>query len=222
MGENQRKTAREIASRHLSHDDALGWFEELYVRAEGDASVIPWADLTPNPHLVEWLNSIEIKGAEKKALKVGCGLGDDAEELARRGFYTTAFDISPTAIAWCRKRFPRTSVEYAVADLFTTPGEWHDAFDLVIETYTLQVLPQKIRKSAITEIARFIKPGGILFVVARGRDKTDPEGKMPWPLTREDLNGFTSCGLKEESFADYMDNEDPPVRRFRIVYTKDL
>jgi SAM-dependent methyltransferase len=221
MSEHQRATAREIAQRHLSQGDSLGWFEELYALAKGDASVIPWADLTPNPHLLAWLNENDIKGAERKALKVGCGLGDDAEELASRGFNTTAFDISPTAIAWCQSRFQQTSVHYITVDLFTAPRNWQGAFDLVVESYTLQVLPQEIRRAAIAEIVRFVRPGGILLVIARGRENTDNEGKMPWPLTREDLDGFISCGLRELLFLDYMDNEDPPVRRFRAVYIKE-
>ena len=222
MSEHKRAMAREIAKRHLSQGDALGWFEELYALAKGNVSVIPWADLTPNPHLVEWLNENDIEGAEKRALKVGCGLGDDAEELARRRFNTTAFDISTTAISWCRSRFPGTSVDYLIADLFTAPRNWQDAFDLVVESYTLQVLPQEILRAAIAEIARFVRPGGLLLVIARGRENTDHEGKMPWPLTREDLAGFISCGLKELSFSDYIDNEEPPVRRFRAVYIKEV
>ena len=33
-------------------------------------------------------------------LRIRPGLGDDAEELVRRGFDVTAFDISDTAIQW--------------------------------------------------------------------------------------------------------------------------
>ncbi|MCC5670705.1 class I SAM-dependent methyltransferase [Nostoc sp. CHAB 5784] len=40
----------------------------------------------------------------QKALVIGCGLGDDAEAIASLGFEVTAFDISPTAIAWCQER----------------------------------------------------------------------------------------------------------------------
>jgi hypothetical protein len=53
LNEHRRAMVREITERHLSQGDALGWFEELYVLAKGNASVIPWADLTINPHLVE-------------------------------------------------------------------------------------------------------------------------------------------------------------------------
>jgi len=62
---------------------------------------------------------------------VGCGLGDDAEALAQQGFQVTAFDISPTAIAWCEKRFPDSQVKYQVADLFALDPAWHHKFDFV-------------------------------------------------------------------------------------------
>lgn len=147
-------------------------------------------------------------------------MGDDVEELARRGFDTTAFDISSTAIAWCQRRFPGTSVHYVIADLFTAPQNWRGAFDFVLESYTLQVLPIGLRQKAVAEIAGFVRPGGTLLVIARGRENTDPEGKMPWPLTIEDLNGLKSCDLTETAFEDYMDKEEPSVRRFRVVYTR--
>jgi hypothetical protein len=60
----------------------------------------------------------------------------------------------------------------------------------------------------------------MLLVIARGREPADPEGEMPWPLTRGILNQFSLCRLTESGFEDYMDNEDPPVRRFRAVYTR--
>jgi hypothetical protein len=69
-------------------------------------------------------------------------------------------------------------------------------------------------------ISSFLKPGGTLLVISRARELTEPEGKMPWPLKKEDLNGFGSCGLTEIAFENYFDNENPPVRRFRIVYTR--
>jgi hypothetical protein len=55
-------------------------------------------------------------------------------------------------------------------------------------------------------------------VIARAADETDPRGEMPWPLTRSELGHFTKIGLRELSLEDYMDSEDPPVRRFRVLY----
>jgi SAM-dependent methyltransferase len=220
MSEEKRAIARRIAHRHLSHNDPLGWFEELYFQAADDLSIIPWAELVPNPNLVTWLNSHRIIGDGKRALAIGCGLGDDAEELTRRGFSTTAFDISSTAIVLCRKRFPKTLVGYDTVDLFSTPKHWQAGFDFVLESYTLQVLPPELHRKAIRAIADLLKPEGKLLVISRGRETTDPRGEMPWPLTREILNEFKTCRLTELTFEDYMDNEEPPVRRFRVVYTK--
>jgi acetylornithine/N-succinyldiaminopimelate aminotransferase len=50
---------------------------------------------------------------------------------------------------------------------------------------------------------------------------TMSEGKMPWPLTREELTASYDSGLKKESFEDYIDNEDSPIRRFRAVYRRE-
>ena len=220
MVDRQRATARELAQQFLAQGNPLGWFDALYALARENPSLIPWAELRPNPHLIEWLDTQRMQGEGRKALKVGCGLGDDAEELARRGLATTAFDVSETAIAWCRQRFAHTVVEYAVADLFAAPSRWDAAFDLVVEIYTLQVLAAALRPAAIRAITRFVRPGGTLLVIARGREPADAEGNMPWPLTREELNAFTSCGLTEQASRDFMDDEDPPVRRFLAWYTR--
>jgi hypothetical protein len=219
MNEEHRATAREIAHKHLDMGDPLGWFENLYSQAGEDISIIPWADLKPNPNLVDWLDQQE-PTAFGLALKVGSGLGDDAEELVRRGFITTAFDISRTAIMRSQKRFSQSSVSYVVADLFSPPSEWQGKFQFVLESYTLQVLPPNLRSQAIRCIASFVAPGGTLLVIARGREQTEPEGKMPWPLTKEELLLFELHGLKHTSFDDYMDSEEPPVRRFRVTLVK--
>ena len=221
MNDTHRATARQIAQRHLESGDPLGWFEDLYSLAGGDASAIPWADLAPNPNLVSWLAARQVAGAGCAALTVGCGLGDDAEELARRGFETTAFDISESAIAWARDLHSESPVSYVATDLLQAPSEWLGKFDLVLESYTLQVLPPDLRREAMRHVASFVSSQGLLLVIARGREPNDPEGAMPWPLTREELTLFQSLGLKEVGFEDYMDDESPPVRRFRVTYRRE-
>ena len=167
-----RKFARKLAKEYIERGDPTGWFEALYSQAAGDSSIVPWADLKVNPGLEEWLTRRTIQGYGKRALKVGCGLGDDAERLATLGFEVTAFDIAPSAILWCKKRFPGSRVSYLVQDLFHAPEEWRGAFDFVLESYTLQVLTEDLRKSAIEPISSFVAPGGTLLVIARGREIT--------------------------------------------------
>jgi SAM-dependent methyltransferase len=216
MNDRHRSAARELAAKHLGQGDPLGWFDLLYRAAEGQRAVIPWADLRPNPHLAEWLSFAALSPG--RALVIGCGLGDDAELLASRGWSVVAFDISAEAIRWARERFPQSAVEYQVVDLFDAPGDWRHQFDLVVEAYTLQVLPPALRARAVPLIADWVAVGGLLCLIARGRGESDPPGQMPWPLTEAEVRAFVQTGLNCERFDDYMDREEPAVRRFRGVF----
>jgi ubiquinone/menaquinone biosynthesis C-methylase UbiE len=215
---DRRARARELAAEFVQKGDPTGWFEVLYREAEEGKSEIPWADQRPAIHLVEFWKAHPLETAGKSALAIASGLGDDAEQLAAWGFKTTAFDISKTAIDATRRRFPDSPVEYVVADLFDPPATWRHNFDFVFESNTLQALPASLRPPAATKIAEFVKPGGSLLVIARGREKADPEGQLPWPLTREEFADFVRAGLREESFEDFADPEPPWVRRFRVLY----
>lgn len=190
----------------------------MYARAGRDLASLPWATLTPDAFLVEWLDS-ESAPAPGRALVVGCGLGDDAEELARRGHRVTAFDVSPTAIARCRERFPGSTVDYRVADVLDLPSAWSAAFDLVVEIRTIQSLEPVDRDAAIAAIAALPAPGGVLFLRCFGRDEGDPIGARPWPLSRGDLAGLAGAGLREE---DFRDRADPTLRgrSFTVRYRR--
>ena len=215
-----RSIARRIAYECLGRGDALGWFEKLYTEADNDASIIPWADLVPNPSVTSWMECKKVYGRGKRALKVGCGLGDDAEFLSQKGFDVTAFDISPRAIDWCQTRFPESEVNYMVANLFNAPADWTGRFDFVLESYTLQVFLPDLRRKATQIIASFVAPRGALLAVSRARDTEEDPGKMPWPLTRREIGLFKEYDLVEVLFEDYTDSENPPVRRFRVEYRK--
>jgi len=213
-----RARARELAKEFIERGDPKGWFDALYVEAGGDERAVPWADLRPNPRLVDWLDGQN--GDGQRALVIACGLGDDAEAVAARGFAVTSFDVSPRAIAWCRQRFPNSKVNYVVADLLAPPSEWQGAFNLVVEINTLQVLPEDLRPAAMESVVGFLADGGSLLVIARAREPEEDRGTMPWPLTRLELTEFEALGLVPVRFEEYLDDETPPVRRFRIHYRK--
>lgn len=217
---NDRTRARELAAEFIRKGDPTGWFEELYKEGEAGKSIVPWADSGTNSGLVEFWSMHRQATDGKKALVIACGLGDDAEQLAAWGFETAAFDISETAIRMARKRFPKSEVKYSVADLFQPPAEWERAFDFVFEANTVQALPVNIRAEAIRRIAAFVRPGGKLLAIVRGREVDEPEGDLPWPLTRTELGEFIRAGLAEQSFEVYFDAEEPPSRRYRVLYAR--
>lgn len=181
-------------------DDAppAGLFESFYREADGDPSAIPWVALAPNDFVTTWLQSHS--GRRGEALVVACGLGDDAEALAADGWNVTAFDIAPSAIGWCRERFPATDVDYQVQDLFDLPPPWSERFDLVVEVLTIQSLSPEVRGEVIRRIAALVAPAGHLLVVSMGRRGPGREDGPPWPLAREELDDFSAVGLAEVSF----------------------
>ena len=216
---DKRARVRELAAEFTQKGNQLGWFDAIYRESERGESVVPWADGEPNAGLLDFWQKHPLETHGKSALVIGSGLGDDSEQLAKWGFKTTAFDISPTAIAATRRRYSNSKVEYAVADLFGPPKAWLRKFDFVLEIYTVQAFTGELRACAMAKIAEFVAPGGQLLVIARGREADEPEGQgPPWPLTRQEIDGFKRAGLLEKSFEDYADSEPPWVRRFRALY----
>ena len=207
----------QLSAEFIENGDPLGWFEVLYATSNGDPTAVPWARLAPNLMAIEWLDRQSIAG--KRAIVIGCGLGDDAEELAKRGaLQVTGFDISESAIAWCHKRFPESNVAYAVADLFALPEAWKGAFDFVLECYTIQAMPPELRAQAIPKIAELVAESGEALVICRGREPVQALTTVPFPLTKAELAGFVQAGLTEVEFEDLQ--EPGTVRRFRVLYRK--
>jgi SAM-dependent methyltransferase len=215
-----RAHVSQVAAPFLARGDAVGWFDALYKAYDGELERIPWAGPAGHALYGEWLSSTPGL-ALARTLVVGCGLGEEAEQAAAAGCAVTAFDVSPTAIAWARRRFPASPVHYRTADLFAPPEAWRESFELVIEIYTVQALPLDLRERALDAVASFLAPGGRLFLLARGRGDDEPPGDVPWPLSRAELARLIRAGLVEREFVDHLDREaDPPLRRFRAVYER--
>jgi SAM-dependent methyltransferase len=188
------RQADRLAARALAAGDPTGWFEPLYAAGVAGEVGLPWDTEGPRPALVDWADGRA--GHGRRALVVGCGLGQNSEYIAGLGYATDAFDISATAIEVVRRRFPDSPVGYRTADLFDPPPEWGHVFDLVVEVFTVQALPTDLRARAIAAVAGFTAPGGTLIVIARARAEDDPPRlDPPWPLTQAEIDSFTAHGL---------------------------
>ena len=222
MFEQQPKTLQQkvksLATDAVNQQDPSGWFELLYAEAEGDTAQVPWAKNQAHPYLQQWLKELQTTG--KSALVIGCGLGDDAELLASIGYQVTAFDISPTAIAWCKQRFPESSVNYLVADLFNLDPSWQNKFDFVFECRNIQALPLDVRSQVIRAIAHLVAQDGTLLVVTRHRDNnTIPEGP-PWALSDDELSQFIELGLTEVRCDHFLEGDETKIEQYRLEYRR--
>ena len=201
------------------------WFEDLYHDAAGDLSRIPWGDGRPSPSLQAWLNteapSLVRPGAT--ACIVGCGLGDDVQELAARGYDVLGFDVSPSAVQWARTRHPDIADRFVVADLFSLPGSLPRRWDLVVEISTLQALHPDLRATAAAGIASLARPRGMVLTICRGRDEDQPlPDAPPFALTPRELTDLFAphALIPTRSIDDYQDDEAPPVRRLRCAFKR--
>ena len=213
--------ARRLAGEALAAGEPTGWFEPLYAAAEAGRAVVPWDRGTPHQLLVGWARATGLHGAGRRALVVGCGLGEDAEFVATPGFDTVAFDVSASAIRAARRRFPESAVHYVTADLLHPPPSWRYAFDRVVESMTLQALPDPPRREAIPNVGRMVAPGGTLLVIARARDEgSDPGAGPRWSLTRAEIDAVTATGLRPVRIEELRDQGPPATHRWLVLYRR--
>ena len=220
MNEFDPEKYRRMVRSFQERDDPTVWFDSIYSDAEGDHEAVFWADLEPNPCLLEWLKQHPV-GLGKKAIAIGCGVGDDAEAMSASGYDVTAFDIAPTAIALCKSRYVDTKVQYLVEDLFDYPRDWWQGFDLVYECNTIQVLPGKYRLQARDAMVTLLAKMGDILVSCRSRPTGEQENDIPLPLDRLEIDGFLQTGLTGKSFLAYDDDQDPPVPHFFAAYRRE-
>ena len=206
---------RELATESVRGDDPTAWFDRLYRAAEAGEAVIPWDRRAPHRLLVEWAQRQRVPDDGARALVVGCGLGDDAEYVATLGHKTIAFDIAAGAVEGARRRFATSAVEYVVADLLDPPTRWRDAFGFVLESLTVQSLPEHLHPDAIRRVTEFVAPGGTLLVISTARDEQAPVDGPPWPLTRRELDAFANDELEPVRIDEIPDELQPSVRRWR-------
>jgi SAM-dependent methyltransferase len=213
VSENRDDDARRHFGEAFARGEPTAWFEPLYAEAAQGRAIVPWDRATPNPLLVQWATGRD--GTGHTAVVVGCGLGRDAEFIATLGYRTTGFDLSATAIDGAQRRHPGTAVTYEVADLFGLPAHLRDAFDLVVESYTVQSLPDPPRAAAIAVVTTLVAPGGTLLVIAAAGAEESPTGP-PFPLPRREIDAFAVDGLEPIEVEDLVD--EGGVRRWRACF----
>ncbi len=189
------------------------FFESVYENADhDDLSSIPWATLAPNVYLEKHLSQ-QGTVSGKKALVIGCGLGDDALILEKHGYEVEALDISPSAIALAKKRHPESKVDFHVGDIYDMPESSVGKYDFVYEGLTIQSLPPSDREKLVGIIASLVAKEGELFVYAHAQDDTDNYGGPPWPLYEDEFMLFEKQGLEQVYIE--KETESKPVAPYR-------
>jgi SAM-dependent methyltransferase len=157
-------------------------YDELY-RDTADSGGPPWDIGGPQPALAEVLDD-GVPGP--KVLDIGCGTGNLAIALARRGYQVTAIDISRVAIGMARAK--------AAAEGLTVHFEVQDAtdlslpsgpFDSVFDSGLLHTLHRRGGGEVDEYLALLpglAAPGASVFVLA-----VSLEDGQSWGVTEEFL-----------------------------------
>ncbi len=144
----------------------------------------PWDKGMSAPPLAEWLSRNKLTG---RVLVPGCGVGHDVAHLISLGVDACGLDISPTAVARAKERYPEITERFLVADLFTFSGE----FDAVVEHTCLCALPPELRVTYRDAVASLLKPGGLLIGVFFINPEMDPgETGPPFGISMDELTAL--------------------------------
>jgi len=178
--------------------------------------------LEPHPYVIDWLDAPVVAPPGRRAVVVGCGLGDDAVELARRGFEVTAFDVSETAVRWAAERFPDAEVDWRVADLLDLPDGLTGAFDLVVEVRTVQSLPGVVRDAAMQAVASLARAGGVVLAVtllAVDAEVARAWSGPPWVQAPSELAAYRAGGLERVAL-EHPDPDEDGTMQVRITWQR--
>jgi SAM-dependent methyltransferase len=103
--------------------------------------------------------------APHRALDVGCGTGDNAIELARRGFEVTAIDIAerPLERARAKAAAAGVAVDFRLADVTSLDGS-DASFGLIVDRGLLMSLfGERARRSYSAAVTRLASPDARAF-----------------------------------------------------------
>ncbi len=132
---------------------------ESIFRREGKVFLEPLEDLAAIVPLLK-------REKAKRILDLGCGSGRHAVMLAREGFEAYGMDVSPEGVRLAR-RWLRESGLKASLRVSSCYGRFPFAdgfFDAVVSVQVIHHNRRAAVRRCISEMARVLRPGGILFV----------------------------------------------------------
>lgn len=192
-------------------------FIERY--AKGD---LPWQIDRPQP---EVLRLIEAGKFESPILDLGCGSGDNAIELARRGYRVLGMDVVPEALRLAREKAERAGLaqppEFFLGDALKLEESGVEA-ETVLDCALFHIFEDEERPAYVRGLEAVLAPGGRLHILSF----SELEMREPGPrrLTRESIVGAFGRGwtLEEAVRCRYQDRVRPDgAHAWRVSFRKD-
>ena len=127
---------------------------------------LEWFTRTPSPIVEQTIREFQI-GPNSRILELGCGEGRDAIHLLRQGYRVLATDISPEAIAHCRRIAPTFSNHFQVLDCID--GKLDGQFDFIYAVAVVHMLVEDTHRKGFYQFIRnHLNASGIALICTMG------------------------------------------------------
>ena len=134
--------------------------------------------------------ALEVKGDEI-VLDFGCGSGRFSYWIAPKVSKVVGLEITPEMIDLAEKNRTVENVEFMVYDGIHFPAMQY-FFDVIISIWVLQYMEMEGLKKTISELARYLKPGGKVCLIEQASDNP----KVERPTVEEYLQAFRESNLE--------------------------
>jgi ubiquinone/menaquinone biosynthesis C-methylase UbiE len=155
---------------YLSEASAERYDHQVEVLFGGGAAAMRRQALVP-------LRAALRRSGTAKLLDIGCGTGAFLREVRRNHprLAVTGLDLSAPYLAVARRRlapWSRVALIEGAAEAMPFPVA---EFDIVSCLYLFHELPARVRRAAVAEIRRVLKPGGVLIFVDSLQTGDEPD-----------------------------------------------
>jgi ubiquinone/menaquinone biosynthesis C-methylase UbiE len=118
-------------------------------------------------------------GPGDRVLEIGCGTGTLVLMMAQRGATVVGIDASPRMLAEARRKVDEAglteSIELHEIDVSELADRFSPAsFDLIVSTLVFSEFAAELKRYALAEASRLLRPGGRLLIA----DEMIPQGLM--------------------------------------------
>lgn len=144
-------------------------YDDRYRQVHGQN--LQWFHNQPSPIVMETIHMFSMT-CQHKLLEIGCGEGRDAFPLLQQGYDLLATDVSPEAIAFCRKRMPAFAERFQVLDCIS--GSLSGTFDFIYAVAVVHMLvPDRDRDAFYSFVRDHVSPDGIALICTMGDGKEE-------------------------------------------------
>ena len=206
-----------MPERDLDRAVSVGEFFERYEKGD-----LPWQIDRPQPEI---LRLIEEGKFTSPILDLGCGSGDNACELARRGYRVLGMDVVPEALRLARKKAAQAGLapppEFMLGDALRL-GESGVEVETVLDCALFHTFEDEERPAYVRGLEAVLAPGGRLHILSFSELETRQPG--PRRLSRESIAGAFGKGwsLEEAVRCRYLDRVRPDgAHAWRVTFRRD-